>query len=267
MDDATQLTDKEAAEAAELLGLVAEYGGFIRIPTRVQIERIERLKEIRAEILALQREQARITGGAELREFKDTLRCLRCGNEWWPNSPFALPRCCPRCCSTAWMKPPTATSRKPGDPPAPSWKRRQARKGPPVAKLRIRPDKRKVQAAPPSPFELPPAAPLLTPPPPIEESVKMLPDIPPPPSISLYDHLRRTEPAPQPEVVTSHPTSLITPKTIEQIAEPLPQEMIAEYQEEVAAMPEDVGVPRTDAEREELQKAQEEAWPTTRPDD
>lgn len=112
----------------------------------------------------------------------------------------------------------------------------------------------------------------------------------------------RADDPPQPETVSSHPgyrithvdddtpmeapeTLTVTPMKLSPVVEEFLDsakatlgEIIneAETKAEVAetdrlsavvdAAIEEIGVPRTDAEREELQRAQEEAWPTTRPE-
>jgi hypothetical protein len=113
--------------------------------------------------------------------------------------------------------------------------------------------------------------------------------IPPPPApsptISLserFAQLRSDNYEPQPERATSHePASPLPPEpaptvmdeinrvTREEITDnPAAMKVIADYvfgSEEVP--PESIGIPATPAEREELEKASAEAWPTTRNDD
>jgi hypothetical protein len=121
---------------------------------------------------------------------------------------------------------------------------------------------------------------------------------PPSPSLSLQLHqLRDDEYEEQPERMTSHLPPPLPPPEIEEIpttidtvveveqevipSEPeplageaptLPADAPSENNGESLLIPENVspelvGAPQTDAEREELAKAKEEAWPTTRSDD
>jgi hypothetical protein len=237
--------------------------------------------------------------------------CLRCDYAWYPGVPDTLPKCCSRCGSAQWMIPPTATSRKPGDPPAASWSRR---KTPPAelarrvraAKARAREWNGRGQIAPrpepppPAPSHTPdyefkwlvavpvpaptPSAPRppsketftrdVFPPPPDPRAV--LPPPPDPARISLSARLaqfRTADPSPeQPERIASRapvPIPVIeeTRETVAETAEEFP-ETIAETVETIRDIPPaEVGQPQTDAEREELARAKEAAWPTTKSDD
>ena len=126
--------------------------------------------------------------------------------------------------------------------------------------------------------------------------------IPPPPAPSLslqLPQLRDDEYEEQPERMTSHlpppppplepeieeiPTTVATVVEVEQEVNPSEPEPLAGEAPTLPAgapsgndgeflpipenvSPELVGTPQTDAEREELAKAKEEAWPTTRGDD
>ena len=111
---------------------------------------------------------------------------------------------------------------------------------------------------------------------------------PPAPSLSLQLHqLRDDEYEEQPERMTSHLPPPLPPPEIEEI--PTTIDTVVEVEQEVIpsepeppageaptlpadlapedVSPETIGMPQTDAEREELAKAKEEAWPTTRSDD
>ena len=247
------------------------------IPITAIMDKRARMKQIRAEMALLRKEWLVLTGGEDIRGQLDKRTCLRCGYDWYQNDPFKTPARCPQCQSTSWMKPPTGNSRKPGDPPRPYWKnRRQSRKNPPVAKLRVRTTYQdladaKVSTTPSlSKFErvlstLDPLDPLLE------------PFIPPPPAPepsfprwtgSLSDALREQS-EPQPEIVTSHVTpepELTEDTPSAEITEVMPAEEAKEMYPDADVPPEQVGLPQSDAEREELQKAEESAWPTTKPE-
>ena len=90
-------------------------------------ERLDELNELRQQKLAIERRIRELVGHSR-RIVRHPVECLRCGYDWTPDNPFALPRVCPRCGTGAWNKPPTATSRKPGDPPAESWLKYKQRK-------------------------------------------------------------------------------------------------------------------------------------------
>jgi predicted Zn-ribbon and HTH transcriptional regulator len=121
------------------------------IPITAILDKRSRMRQIRAEIALLQREWRALTGGEDIRGLIEKVSCNRCGYEWFPNDPFKSPARCPQCQSTSWMRPPTGRSRKPGDPPRPYWKgRRQSRKNPPVAKLRVRPTQQDIDNVIPS---------------------------------------------------------------------------------------------------------------------
>src|SRR5580692_916960 len=84
-------------------------------------ERLARLRELRQMREDIRREiHALMTDDAGERPLNT---CLRCGYDWIPHNSIRPSRACPRCGTTAWMKPPTGRSRKPGDPPSPSWSR------------------------------------------------------------------------------------------------------------------------------------------------
>jgi predicted Zn-ribbon and HTH transcriptional regulator len=252
-------------------------------PSTVLLDRLARIRAIRAQLTLLKREYRLLTAGQDLRQLQSPVQCLRCGYEWIPNNPFSPPATCARCGTTAWDKPPLpgGRSRKPGDPPRPWWHgRRQSRKGPPKATLRFRiPEvdlpkrsKRKqaeLKEATRVPFsDL--VVPIMSPPPATSDDAAPM-FIPPPPDPrwegSLAAHLRGERDEPQPEIVSSHLAE--TPIMTEpELALAAPAASVLEeitIAEDVP--PESVGAPETDAEREELTRAKEEAWPTTRSDD
>jgi hypothetical protein len=238
--------------------------------------------------------------------------CLRCGWSWTPHNPLVRPRICARCSSSAWDQPPTASSRKPSDPPPACWRKREGKRR---ARLQLEPKRiahRRTKeeiakdAAEQAEFDMRVANlvtkdfPVRTSPPPRLTAI-----LPPPPSPSapatmistalpqeaamgtLSDWLRSivTEDSsePQPERVSSHatppsPSPVEKPmESVENVETEINVEVVVEYPLAHATLenitvpddvpPEQVGAPTTDAEREELSRAKEEAWPTTRGDE
>lgn len=249
--------------------------------------RFSRISAIVDEIKELKKELRALTGAEDIAGLRTKVTCLRCGYDWWPNHPLLAPRTCARCGSTAWMKPPTRNSRKPTDPQAAWWRgRRQKRKGRARPILRMRPQTKPIMDAivAQAPWEKanPPAGDTLMIPPPPDPGITM----PPPPDPmwrgSLSAYLKGNHDEPVPEMVTSHPaeTSIVTAPEVETEVMPLEssgptpglEESAGDHTEpasvtSVEDVPsESVGQPQTEAEREELARAKEEAWPTTRPD-
>ena len=111
---------------------MSESATIDRAPTpepEITIEKVVRLRMLRRELVIIQQEIRELAGPLALVE-RSTLECLRCGFIWTPYNPFVPPVSCARCGTTAWNRPPTETSRRPGDPPAPSWRRRKGTRKP-----------------------------------------------------------------------------------------------------------------------------------------
>jgi predicted Zn-ribbon and HTH transcriptional regulator len=254
------------------------------------ILRLTRINDIILQMKELRREMRTLKASSDLKQLLEKVTCLRCGYEWWPNNPVLHPSNCARCASTAWDRPPTANSRRPGDPPRPWWRGR-ARKHGPRKIIRVRGKEK-------SPLEtmleeVRQSGPVTIPPPPdtgLPAPARNISSLAPPPdpqwsgSLSAYLKGNGQDDPPQPETLSSHepPTPTPTPivtyigvEYMESAAQALAEEIkvvetaVAEEERLTAVVDaaiEDIGVPRTDAEREELAKAKEEAWPTTRPD-
>jgi hypothetical protein len=258
-------------------------------PTESTIEMVTRLRALREQWLAL-RLEVRAAQKDSINFPRQHVYCLRCGYNWDAYDPFVPPITCARCGSTSWMLPPTARSRRPSDPPSPSWRtrkgRRRAKVGDTVLRYRVDqpPRTRKVKVAP-------------TPKAPWELEI-MTTAIPPPPdptaSMPLSERFAYYLDHPyeeQPERVTSHLAPPPSPTYSEQADIPIEvdhtpypfvdvlvvaEEVIPTDPEPSAddnpappappadVPPETVGTPRTEAEREELAKSKEEIWPTTR---
>lgn len=266
-------------------------------------ETLDRLADLRKQRRAITHEIKEILAHVDEDIIaRPTVQCLRCGFTWTPHNPLVRPRCCARCVTTAWDKPPTATSRRPSDPPSSSWRvrsttaRRRPRMQPEPKRILHRRTKEEIAAdkalnakvttaaTAPDWYDSTAIPPLWTPPPRISA---LLPPPPTPspshaPSITLSAWLRDVavedgKSEPQPERVSSHaalpesqpmevpdehapdtPVSAIVPVEIPSLAE---EETV------IDVPPEQVGAPRTDAEREELARAKEEVWPTTRGDE
>jgi hypothetical protein len=95
----------------------------------ITVDHVVLLRSLRKELLSIQQRIRELAGPLALVE-RSTVDCLRCGFTWTPYNPFVPPVSCARCGTTAWNRPPTATSRRPGDPPAPSWRRRKGTRRP-----------------------------------------------------------------------------------------------------------------------------------------
>jgi hypothetical protein len=90
---------------------------------------LDELTQLRRELRIIQAQIREIAGEAALITRVDS-DCLRCGYHWTPYNQYLPPICCPRCGTTAWNLPPTSTSRKPSDPPSPSWRIRKGGRRP-----------------------------------------------------------------------------------------------------------------------------------------
>jgi hypothetical protein len=90
---------------------------------------LDELTQLRRELRIIQAQIREIAGEAALITRVDS-DCLRCGYHWTPYNQYLPPICCPRCGTTAWNLPPTSTSRKPSDPPSPSWRIRKGGRKP-----------------------------------------------------------------------------------------------------------------------------------------
>lgn len=146
-------------------------------PSALTIETVLELQRLRGELLAVQQRIRAIAGPAAL-VARTPVECLKCGFSWTPYNPFVPPLRCARCGCHTWNEPPTATSRKPSDPPAPSFKPRKGKRKPklrlwaegsgsPFAPKVITVDPSATRAAPsPAPIFVPPSVRSALPPPP-----------------------------------------------------------------------------------------------------
>jgi len=269
-------------------------------PTESTVELAIRLRALREQWLAL-RLEVREAQKDTVNFPRQHVHCLRCGYDWKPYDPFVPPITCARCGTTAWMLPPTARSRRPSDPPAASWRtrkgRRRAKTGDTVLRYRVeQPKRNKIQRnwrptpapTPRAPWEIAAIA---------GEAIHKGDTlrIPPPPSpaneVVMYNRYVESFEE-QPERVTSHLAPPPSPTYSEQVDIPIEvdhtpypfadvvvvaEEVIPTHAEPSAddspdhappadVPPETIGTPRTDAEREELEKAKVDVWPTTRPE-
>lgn len=226
---------------------------------------IQRLVDLRRQLRMIQI-QIREIGGEAALVTRSPIQCLRCGYEWYPYNQYLPPICCAQCGTTAWNIPPTATSRKPGDPPPPGgWRIRKGTKRKPRYRVYVPRMPEEKGPAPISATPPPWVKPIMNvvlsdfPPPPVVESVILPP--PPAPSYVRFNDAKPEEP--QPEMVTSHAGPLVEmPDGELHLRDEVSVVNIGAPIEDIP--PEQIGIPATDAEREELAKSQEEAWPTTR---
>jgi len=249
------------------------------IPSESTVELAIRLRTLREQWLTLRKEVREAQKDA-LNFPRQHVRCLRCGYDWKPYDPFVPPITCARCGTTAWMLPPTSRSRKPSDPHPPSWRtrkgRRRAKTGDTVLRYRVeqitrtkqvRPTRTFISETPLAPWERADGVTGIPPPPPIYEQRGTI-------AISLAPSPAYEE---QPERQTSHVPSDVVAAPEEVIPEPSaddnpappapPADATPPPPPPVDIPPDQIGVPQTDAEREELEKAKVDAWPTTRGDD
>lgn len=287
----TETTTLTPEPSSALSTLTAAEMLTLPIPTEILFARFERLRMLREQKLKIEQE-IRILAGDEALWERVPVHCKRCDWDWIPFSPFMPPITCARCGTTSWNRAPTKYSRKPGDPPAKSWRNRKGGRAPKhgdsVMRYRAREIHRKrpqnVNATPPvppapweiAPLHLQPTAVTIPPPP----STGVVAIIPPPPTFALH----ADEYEPQPERTASHATPPPSPILMEEESLKKTAENINVVEVEVEQLqptlerleeitppadvpPETIGQPRTDAEREELARAKEDVWPTTRSDD
>ena len=272
-------------------GLLVAESVIVTVPDLSPAD-LQRLISLRRQLRVIQMQIREIAGEAALYK-RQPVQCLRCGYDWFPYNQYLPPLCCARCGTTAWNEPPTATSRKPSDPPAPSWRTRTGTGRKPKYRVVVprMPEEptvtiipRVVMPALRAPWE----APVLPPPPAIKPTIQR-----PPIPQYLGPPWPWEESEPQPERVASHEPVAVEvgtevmpsatesnednirgtsaeagdhtePASVTSVEVPLTLVVTQPPVEYVP--PEDVGIPRTDAEREELEKARAEVWPTTRPE-
>ena len=104
-------------------------------PATLSLDTVLKLQSLRRQLLDIQLQIRAIAGPAAL-VARSTVECLKCGFQWTPYNPFVPPIRCARCGCHTWNEPPTETSRRPSDPPAKSWPKRN-RKGKRRPKLRV----------------------------------------------------------------------------------------------------------------------------------
>jgi predicted Zn-ribbon and HTH transcriptional regulator len=176
-------------------------------PATLSLETVLELQRLRRSLLDIQLQIRAIAGPVAL-VARTPVTCQKCGYSWTPYNPFVPPLRCAQCGCHTWNEPVTATSRKPSDPPARSFKVRKGKRRP---KLRVWAEGSGSPFAPKLPMA-DGAAPVVSPPPFIPPSVRSA--LPPPPPLftgSLSSHfaeLRRDEGPEQPERAASHPPTM-----------------------------------------------------------